>query len=86
MNTGPRVELTRRDVDVLILRRSPNDYLPAAFGWTQLDPINVVPTHLDLAQANRFFDDQIGCDGRFPRAVRSGVSLRHFNELRRSGE
>src|SRR5437879_836669 len=77
MNTGSRVEFTWRDVNVLI-RRSLNDYLSTAFGRTHLDPIDIVSIHLDLAEADRFLDDQIGCDGRFPRAVRSGFSLRHF--------
>ncbi len=78
MNTGSRIKFTWRDVDVLIRSRSPNDYLSTAFGRAHLDPMDVVSVHLDLAEADRFFDDQIGCDGRFPRAVRSGFHLRHF--------
>ncbi len=85
MYTRASVESRRIYIDGAAIAGAANDYLAAALGGTAFDPINVIAIHLDLAQADGSFDNQIRRNWRFPRAVWSTLNQSHLWIFRVAG-
>ena len=74
---GARVEARRRYVADRAVGRAADDAVAPALRSAAFDPVEVVAVQSDFAQADGAGDDQVRCDGRFPRAAGSNYFFRH---------